>query len=184
MPNVGSGSDYNNMYENNITANLYGVFIGNSSNNQIYINKIVNNTGPGIEVASSSNNRFYLNDVFGNSPNAKVVGEIDCFIGSGIGGLGANIWDNGSDGNYWGDYTGKDSNYDGVGDTTYRIDATNIDNYPLIVSFGAMALSSENKQSSLPIQNMLIVTAVGLSAALVGAGLLYNHKKKQIKCEK
>ncbi len=184
MPNVGSGSDYNNIYENNITANLYGVFIGNSSNNEIYNNKIVNNTGPGIEVASSSNNRFYLNNVVGNSPNAKVGGEIDYFTGSGIGGLGANIWDNGSAGNYWGDYTSKDSNHDGVGDTTYKIDANNIDNHPLMASFGAMALSPENKQSTLSIQNILIVSAVALSAALMIAGLIYNHKKRQSKCEK
>ena len=73
--------------------------------------------GPGIEVTSSSNNRFYLNNVVGNSPNAKVGGEIDYFTGSGIGGVGANFWDHGSAGNYWGDYNDEDSNHDGVGDT-------------------------------------------------------------------
>jgi heme/copper-type cytochrome/quinol oxidase subunit 2 len=51
-------------------------------------------------------------------------------------------------------------------------------------SFGAMALSPENRQSTLSIQNILIVSVVALSVALMFAGLIYNHKKRQSKCEK
>ena len=43
-----------------------------------------------------------------------------------------NIWDNGSRGNYWSDYTGNDTNLDGIGDIPYVIDAKNQDNYPLM----------------------------------------------------
>jgi hypothetical protein len=42
------------------------------------------------------------------------------------------IFDNGTFGNYYSDYTGKDDNNDGVGDTPYFIGGTLQDNYPLI----------------------------------------------------
>ncbi|UCD92354.1 MAG: PKD domain-containing protein, partial [Methanobacteriota archaeon] len=41
-------------------------------------------------------------------------------------------WDNGSAGNYWGDYNGTDSDGDGIGDTPYYIMPKNFDYYPLI----------------------------------------------------
>ncbi len=41
-------------------------------------------------------------------------------------------WDNGSAGNYWGDYNGTDGDGDGIGDTPYYILPKNQDNYPFI----------------------------------------------------
>jgi hypothetical protein len=47
---------------------------------------------------------------------------------------GTNSWDNGAEGNYWSDYTGKDTNQDCIGDTPYEIPggAGTKDNYPLM----------------------------------------------------
>ena len=44
------------------------------------------------------------------------------------------MWDYGypSGGNYWSDYSGIDSNGDGIGDAPYVVDAYNLDNYPLM----------------------------------------------------
>ncbi|GAG66746.1 unnamed protein product, partial [marine sediment metagenome] len=50
-----------------------------------------------------------------------------------------NTWDNGSIGNYWGNYTGVDLNDDGIGDTPYVVSVWmpapgqtgSIDNYPI-----------------------------------------------------
>jgi nitrous oxidase accessory protein NosD len=42
------------------------------------------------------------------------------------------FWDNGSEGNYWDNYTGLDENEDGIGDTPYIIDENNQDNFPLM----------------------------------------------------
>jgi hypothetical protein len=48
-----------------------------------------------------------------------------------------SVWDDGypSGGNYWSDYTGSDSDGDGIGDVPYVIDADNEDRYPLTSSF-------------------------------------------------
>jgi hypothetical protein len=41
-------------------------------------------------------------------------------------------WDNGSEGNYWSNYNGTDSNNDGIGDTYFIISDGVKDNYPLM----------------------------------------------------
>ena len=62
------------------------------------------NSGPGININDpiSQNNRIYLNAFISNS--AQDNGN-------------ANEWTHGGLGNYWSDYTGNDTNSDGVGDT-------------------------------------------------------------------
>ena len=48
----------------------------------------------------------------------------------------AMIWDNGSEGNWWGEcYMGVDANGDGIGDTPYEIGPGNVDHYPLMKPF-------------------------------------------------
>ena len=47
--------------------------------------------------------------------------------------MGFNIWDDGSEGNYWHyHYEGEDWGGDGIGDTPYRIDLLNKDRHPLM----------------------------------------------------
>jgi hypothetical protein len=54
-----------------------------------------------------------------------------------------NVWDDGVEGNYWSDYNGTDfysgpyqngTGSDGIGDTTYSIDMSNVDRFPLMAS--------------------------------------------------
>ncbi len=69
---------------------------------------------------SSENNLMYHNNLQSNEQNAR-----DDTIN--------NMWDNGSEGNYYDDYTGTDLDNDGIGDSPrYIPNAGNMDNYPLM----------------------------------------------------
>jgi hypothetical protein len=84
-----------------------------SSGNEIFENILDGAYAP----YSSSNNRFYHNNFYSGLSGATA---------------GLNIWNGTCEGNYWSDYAGSDSNYDGIGDTPYVIDSNNIDHCPLM----------------------------------------------------
>ena len=119
--------DNNTIFNNTITNNPgNGIRIkyrSSSTNqfNKFFRNYISNNQGTGIKLESSGNdNLIYFNIVEGNNIQAEDNGI-------------NNQWDNGTIGNYWGDYTGTDINDDGIGDSEYSISgsASSKDYYPL-----------------------------------------------------
>ncbi len=117
-------SGYNNSITyNNMTYNNYGIkFDGNCDNNSIIGNRFENNYKNGINITTSSSNNTIFNNVFKNNTlNAKDDGF-------------NNHWDNGSMGNCWDDYTGLDSDGNGIGDTPYNLvgNAGSTDNYPIM----------------------------------------------------
>jgi len=126
---LGPRSCYNNIVENSIiTNNGDGIWLsGGSDYNNIVGNKITANKRNGIGIRWSSNNSIYHNDFIDNIIHAYIE-----YTGY------SNAWDTGypSGGNYWSDYTGVDSDHDGIGDTLYVIDENNQDNYPLMRPWG------------------------------------------------
>ena len=72
----------------------------------------------GIVSVRGRENLFYFNN-FGYIYNFDLINE--------------NSWDNGTYGNYWQLYTGVDGDGDGIGDTPFRMDTNNVDNYPLVI---------------------------------------------------
>jgi len=113
---------YNNIVENTITNNTNtGIFLNGAGYNNIIGNNITNNSR-GILVYICYNNVIYHNNFVNNTNNL----ETDDSNG---------IWDNGEEGNYWDNYTGLDSDGDGIGDTPYVIDENNQDNYPLMTEY-------------------------------------------------
>jgi hypothetical protein len=83
---------------------------------------------------------------------------------------GKYVWDNGypSGGNYWSDYTGKDENNDGIGDTPYIVSQyyNNTDYYPLM-----QAVSIPEFQWAIVPLLFIITTAIAVG---------YRRKKNRL----
>jgi parallel beta-helix repeat protein len=98
----------------------------NSDYNIITDNDIIENK-IGIKLSdSSNNNKIYHNNFMNNNQNALDTGEF-------------NQWDDDypSGGNYWHDYTGTDSDGDGIGDSSYIIPGgSSEDRYPFMKPYG------------------------------------------------
>jgi len=111
----------NTITNNTIGNNPFGIWLIVSINNIIGDNTIANNTLGGIYLDRSTNNQINHNNLINNTPQT-------------VSSESTNTWDNGypSGGNYWNDYSGIDSNHDGIGDTPYVIDENNTDRYPLM----------------------------------------------------
>ena len=111
----------NIVLNNTISYHFHEVYLAYANNNIISMNIISNTNGYGMGVFHNScNNLIFYNYFISNSPNALDNGF-------------SNQWDNGTIGNYWDDYTGKDTDDDGIGDTIYNIQdsAGSQDNYPI-----------------------------------------------------
>ncbi len=111
------------------TSNSDGISITWGSDNNNIIGNNVSDNGCGIAI-STSNNKLFHNNIVSNTVQAEDTKD-------------DNSWydDYPSGGNYWGDYTGEDKrsgvnqNYagsDGIGDSSYVIEDTRKDRYPLM----------------------------------------------------
>lgn len=97
-----------------------GILLFSVNDTLILRNLIKDNNGVGLLINETSvNNLIYNNSFIGNELNAEDNGK-------------NNQWDNGLIGNYWDDYSGKDKNDNGIGDTPYDIpgSAGSKDNFP------------------------------------------------------
>ena len=117
--NLAGGSE-NNILHNIFMDGSFGIrFSPGSSFNFVFNNTVIGHVW-GIFASSSTNNSIYFNKFVNNNDHATDSG-ID------------NKWDNGTIGNYWDNYNGKDSDDDGIGDIPYNIagDTGSIDYYPI-----------------------------------------------------
>lgn len=125
-----SSCAYINVFGNTIASNFEAGISLRAYYVRVGYNTLANNK-EGIRFAGDSYYTLvYQNNFKGNSENVKIN-----ILASGNDGTW--VWDSGSSGNYWSDYTTKYPNatqidHTGVGDTPYMIDAYNRDNYPLM----------------------------------------------------
>jgi nitrous oxidase accessory protein len=129
---------------------VWGILMG-GSDNVLYGNNIMDFNdvsfrdgspyGYGVAMGGDAErNLFYHNNFVNNYKHVSANWEI---LGAG------NYWDNGEEGNFWDDYSGVDSNGDGIGDVLYTISGVKWDDdasghvetvfgqdrYPLMVPF-------------------------------------------------
>jgi parallel beta-helix repeat protein len=124
----------NMISENFIENNYDGIRIGDSVYNNFTLNNITLNKVWAINFkGSQANNTIFCNNFIDNgSGNLQI--SIDKMAGFGLG----NFWDNGTVGNYWGDYLQRYPNASTkigdarVGNTPFYINENNIDSNPLM----------------------------------------------------
>ncbi|NIA11458.1 MAG: PKD domain-containing protein, partial [Nitrospiraceae bacterium] len=127
-------SSYNTLQYNLANSNdRYGISLTYSSNyNTLQSNTANSNNKYGIRLYLSDNNTLYHNNLTDNT-NHNAYDD-----------PGTNQWDSGSEGNYYSDYTGTDSDGDGIGDTSHPIPGgSSVDRYPLMAPWTAAPLSGK-----------------------------------------
>ena len=99
----------NILYGNKIAGNLNGIYFSEADNNDVFRNTIKENTNGMVIEGQSELNLIYQNNFIDNGAQASNLHA------------GLNNWHNiyMLEGNYWSDYTGTDSNGDGIGDTPW-----------------------------------------------------------------
>ena len=140
------GSDYNNITRNNILHSSMSMII-DGSYNRIKWNNIAYSSYRGIDMGlNAEGNSFHHNNILDNTDQVKQNGRV-------------NFWDDGFEGNYWGDYEGKDTDGDGIGDTEtphYK------DRYPFIVPIGSIPILYKETRYDCIIDGSMTVSRFSL----------------------
>jgi parallel beta-helix repeat protein len=147
------GSSRNILMGNVIAENVQGgVSLFESSKNMLIKNEIRNNSIAGIYVQASSDNLIYRNNFVDNANNVDSYDSDNRWNSSSLIHYTYNSNDyNNYTGNYWGDeYTGTDSNGDGIGDVPYDVYEEkgkgledDVDYYPLVQPFTSYGVENE-----------------------------------------
>lgn len=141
-------SSSNFVCDNRIKNNINGVWIYGACNNTVSRNIIIRNSASGIGFEECSGNVAFENNIRENGCGVWVMWGFNNTVyhnnfvnnteQTHIYTYGyVNFWDNGLEGNYWSNYTGADTDYDGIGDSVYKIDENNADYHPLMGLFHA-----------------------------------------------
>ena len=153
-------------------------------NNTFYANYFENNEFAVALQEGAVNNTFY--------GNTFTVDSCKIQIDDGVEGV---FWDNGTMGNFWGDYNGTDSDGNGIGDVPYNVVAYkwdvevegfvsfvyNQDNYPLMAPFEIPLTPTPSpvpKMESQPFPTALVIASI-ITVAIVSIVLLGYFKKRK-----
>jgi parallel beta-helix repeat protein len=194
------GCSDNIISRNRVTGNCGindGIWLYDGENNTISANSICNceyGLTLGTTGSTAVGNSIYLNNFVNNSKHIISLSGSDHTV---------NHFDNGVKGNYYDDYQGNDTNWDGVGDSPYTIQETHWDeelksdvtivffqdNYPLMSPFDIDSVQIELPNWASTIDNLdsgpellpsVHVLAIAVVAVvLASAGLILYFKKRK-----
>jgi hypothetical protein len=116
-------------FGNNISSSLPALSISGCENDSLFDNYVSSQSPDAAFTWYSYNDSIYDNDFVGGCEILNYNSSL--------------LWDNGVEGNYWINYTGVDANRNGIGDTPYVLDSTDIDNYPLMGMFQSFNTSAD-----------------------------------------
>ncbi len=164
--NTISSNEFYNNNNTNPAESSWGILLKGSSGNLIIENNIsYSEYGFNLTTfydAFSENNTLYHNKIYNNN----ISSYDNC---------SNNTWYNTNinEGNYWGNYTGTDSNGDGIGDTPYNISGGSTqDLYPLI-AYNFLSLSlpnsvTENNQFDVTVTSRGNIPVQGVTVSVSG----------------
>lgn len=125
--NRGNGLELNDSVNCTITGNVIeGFFFGMYRSSPINCTMVANNVS--LNTAYGQYGIWFQSETPGTFYHNNFISPISFDHSN----YTANVWDNGSEGNWWYFYTGIDADGDGIGDTPYEVGPNNIDRYPLI----------------------------------------------------
>ncbi len=144
------------------------------SNITIDNNIISNQTSYGLYISANCDyNTIIENNILNNSIQAQQESK-------------TNFWSNNKKGNYWSDYTGKDKNNDGIGDTPYVINNNGEDTKPLMAeesiqinnsAIVQIRLVSPDIVHSFIYYSIFIGPIIALAIVTVIGAIIYKYKK-------
>ena len=211
-------SDVNNVIVKNVKVysnNIYTIYLHGSSNclitgvhtgNSVRIlgdSNTITESNTSVCISSGGNNlitRNNISDVLVGSPS-NVFFKNNFYLTDYPYISAESIWDNGSIGNYWSNYTIKYPNASeisnsGIGDTPYVIqrewyttkeypNVKNVDNYPLMYPYDiendAIAFPTPEPTPTLEPESFptLVVATASAASAIAGAALLIYFKNRK-----
>ena len=136
------GESENVTISNNIMKDNYcGILLQETNNSNIVDNILIENYASGIQFSDSNSNKIIGNIIAYNPTGASIMGSTipntfhhNSFVDNQnqANSFTTTYWNNGTEGNYWNDYPGMDTDGDGIGDTPHLIDL-GTDDYPLTI---------------------------------------------------
>ena len=152
-------SSGNVVCDNTILSNYDGIDLYYSSSNVVSGNVILHNNFAGISLYYSSSNVVCCNTILSNYPgiDLALLSSYNIVYHNNFNNTdqawseSTNFWNYDDEGNFWSDYTGQDLNKNGIGDTSYDINAANKDNNPLMGMFFNFSATLEREAYSVTV---------------------------------